>query len=587
MAQRPKMMQQTAVAPRPWLRRVLFGLLLASLQALVAAPARADDESEFRAKPTAAQAEKITRLALSRDQPAKAMNWLERISQTPGATQAQLVWAAKTRTELRWRLNDAHVAPVQIRVMPATADVVIDGMLVPFHTAMHTLWLPEGVHSVEVIAPDFATHTQSIGARLGEREVYEIELESSKPPVLQVHMIPDGEVLLNGGLLGPSTKVRFVVRSGRHMLELRAPGYVSWQQEMTLRTGDVKYVDVQLKPNVPPVDPAVARRAHQIDRPLLPSEIAQSKERSFQRIEIGGTTLDRNLGTRVSGDAASPESQRKARAEGAAKASGTPKPDEPSDVAAKPANVERPREERPFEAPRQVAERGEQPRAVEPNAREIETTVTEPAAPSSPGLSRTTKGWIYGGVGIAAVGAGLALSYLGAQDAETANQLPRGAKTYADDYAAASGKTYIGYGAAGLGAVGVGVGAYYLFGDGGLGRKGKGWVITTLGTLTAAAGGWLLLDAISLANDTDANVSPKSPEYTRRFDLAERNRWIGIGVAGAGAAILGTGIALIATAPSSSAQQDAPNPAAKPGLAWNVHPWIGGGVSGASLAVGW
>ena len=438
MARRPKTTQQplvaqhTLVTPRPWLRRALFGLLLASVHMLVAAPAWADDESEFRAKPTAAQAEKITRTALSRDQPAKAMNWLERIGQTPGATQAQLVWAAKTRTELRWRLNDAHVAPVQIRVTPAAADVVIDGMLVPFHTAMHTLWLPEGAHSLEVIAPDFATHTQSIGARVGEREVYEIDLESSKPPVLQVHMIPDGEVLLNGGLLGPSTKVRFVVRSGRHMLELRAPGHVSWQQEMTLRAGDVKYVDVQLKPNVPPVDPAVARRAHQIDRPLLPSEIAQSKERSFQRIDIGGTTLDRNMGTRVSGDAASPEFQRKARAEGAAKAAGTPKPDELSDGAAKPANVEQARAERQLEAPRQVAERTEPSRAVEPNARETETTVTEPAAPSGPGLSRTTKGWIYGGVGIAAVGAGLALSYLGAQDAETANQLPRGAKTYAD-----------------------------------------------------------------------------------------------------------------------------------------------------------
>ena len=293
------------------------------------------------------------------------------------------------------------------------------------------------------------------------------------------------------------------------------------------------------------------------------------------------------MGTRVSGDAASPEFQRKARAEGAAQAAGTPKPDELTDVAAKPMNVEQVRADRQVEAPRQVAERAEPSRVAQPEERERETTVTEPAAPSGPGLSRTTKGWIYGGVGIAAVGAGLALSYLGAQDAETANQLPRGAKTYADDYAAASGKTYIGYGAAGLGAVGVGVGAYYLFGDGGLGRKGKGWVVTTLGTLTAAAGGWLLLDAISLANDTDANVSPKSAEYTRRFDLAERNRWIGIGIAGAGAAIIGTGIALIATAPSSSAHLGAPDPATKPGLAWNIHPWIGGGLSGASLAVGW
>ena len=280
MTQPAKSVQRTA-NPRNYaglrvsaagVRAAVLGLVL-----LLAAPALADDETEFRNKPTAALAEKIARAALTRDQVGKAMNWVERVSQVPGATLEQLNWATKMRGELRWKLNDAHIAPVQLRVTPANADVVIDGVLVPFRNGNHTLWLPEGVHHMDVIAVDHATMTQSIGARLGERELYEISLESSKPPVLQVHMIPDGEVWLSGAPLGASTKVRFVASSGRHLVELRAPGYVTWQQEMVLKSGDVKYLDVQMKPLVPPPDPALAHRAHQIDRPLLPSEVAEQQ----------------------------------------------------------------------------------------------------------------------------------------------------------------------------------------------------------------------------------------------------------------------------------------------------------------------
>ncbi len=546
-------------------------------------PAFADDESEFRARPTAALAEKIARAALSRDQPAKAMNWLERIGAAPGATLAQLNWVTKQRADLKWRLNDAHVAPVQIRVNPSSADVVIDGLHVPFHTAMHTLWLPEGAHSLEVIAVDHATQTLSIGARLGEREVYEVSLEMSRPPVLQVHLQPDGEVWVDGTLLGSSTKGRFVVSSGRHLVEMRAPNSETWQQEVALKSGDVKALDIRLKPTVAAQDPALARRAHQIDRPLLPSEVAEQKEHGFAKIEVASGSLDKGLGQRVSGDAASPESQRKAREATAAEKKGALKPDEPKEVGQPKVVAPRGDENRTAEPEQRAVARNVR---AEPDPRDTDNSVTEPAAPPSPGWSRTTKGWLYGGAGFAVLGAGLAMAYLGAQDAETANQLPRGSKTYADDYAAASGKAYLGYGAAGLGAVGVGVGAYYLFGNGGLSRKGKGWVVTTLGALTAAAGGWLMLDAASLASTTDQTLSPKSPEYTRRFDLAERNRWVGIGVAGAGAAIIGTGLALVLTGSSSSAQAE-PSATERPALAWQFQPLVGNGVTGGSVHLAW
>ena len=581
MVQRNENVQQAL-----WSQRLLLGLLLAGVQLALCTAAWADDEADFRNKPSAALAEKIARAALARDQVAKAMNWAERVPQAAGATAAQLAWLNKMRTDLRWRLNDAGVAPVQIRVTPASADLLIDGAHVPFHTGMHTLWLPEGVHQLEAIAVDFVTVTQSIGARRGEREVYVVEMEPSRPPELIVHMTPDGDVVVNGALLGSSTKIRFVVSSGRHLVELRAKGYIQWTQEITLKTGDVKHLDVQLKAIVPPIDPALARRAHQIDRPLLPSEVAEQTLRTIARPDVAGSGLDRELGARANVDAASPEAQRKARETATAKVgSSAPKPDEAAAQAA-PAATAEPKQEAKASGERR--EEAARPAPAAAARSEPEERVSERPSAPSPGLSRATKGWIYGGAGVAALGAGLVLAYLGAKDAETANQLPRGSNTYSDDYQAAAGKTYLGYGAAGLGAVGIGVGSYYLFGSGGLSRKGKGWVVTTLGTLTAAAGAWLVLDAVALGKATDQDLSPSNPEYTRRFDLAVRNRWIGIGVGGAGAALVGTGIALLATAPSASSVRAEPaENSPRPALAWQVHPWVGGNATGASLAVGW
>jgi hypothetical protein len=566
------------------LRPALLLVLALLAHMALSAPAWADDEAEFRAKPNAALAEKIARAALARDQVGKAMNWGERVAQTPGATLAQLNWLGKLRTDLRWRLNDAGLAAVQIRVTPPSADLLIDGVHVPFHTAMHTLWLPEGVHELEAIAVDHLTTTQSIGARRGEREIYVVELAPSKAPELIVHMVPEGDVIVDGALLGPSTKGRFATSAGRHLVELRAANHTGWVQEMTLKLGEVKRLDVRLQPTPAAMDPAVSHRAHQIDRPLLPSELAQGREKPMDRPDVAGSSLDTGIGARANADAATPETQRKARQATEAKANGAPpKPDEVNETPREGREPVREARAAPSDGGSRALERDGGAHTME----RPDDGVSDRPSQSS-GLSRTTKGWIYGGAGLAALGAGVAIAYLGAADAETANQLPRGSKTYADDYAAAANKTYIGYGAAGLGAVGVGVGAYYLFGQGGLNRKGKGWVVTSLGVLTAAAGSWLMLDASTLASDTDTKLSPSNPEYTRRFDLAERNRWIGVGVVGAGAAIIGTGIALIATAPSgSSAMATPPVGHERPALAWQIQPWMAGNASGATLHVGW
>lgn len=561
--------------------RLKYLLLLLSLGTLLLAGlAHADDESDFRRKPTAALAEKIARAAFQRDQYGKGMNWLERVPQAPGVTLEQLNWVAKMRAEMRWKLGDAGLGLVVLRVTPAKADVVIDGMLVPFHTAQHSLWLPVGGHSLEVISPDYATLTQAISARKGEKDTVVVALEATRAPELIVHVQPDADVWLNGQLQGPSTKIRFVVPSGSQLLELRAPGHQTWQQDLTLSPGDTRHINVTLRPNLPPPDPTLAHRAHQIDRPLLPSEIAEASERRKLDLKTG-TPLDKGLGEKASADAATPEAQRRAK-QRSAEQSEAAKPEVAKDSRAAEVNV--PDRAEPT---REVARRDDEAK------RDVEMQVDMHDEAPSRGLSRSAKGWIFGGTGAVIAAGGVAVAYLGAQAAETANQLPRGSPDYTTDYASATQLTYIGYAAAGVGAVGMGVGTYYLFGDGGLSRSGKGWVVTTLGILTAGAGGWIAYSAIQSAKDTDATLAPKDPEYTRRFDLAARDRWIGIGVGGLGVALIGTGIALVASAPSSSAANDSAPDENSPGteapLLARLHflPWTTAQATGGTLSLAW
>ena len=618
--QRPDGADQDLVTqPRPQLARPALRLLArvvlcASL--LWALPAWADDEAEFLRKPTPALAERVAKAALAKNQYAKAMNWAERIVQLPGVTGEQQNWVARLRNDLKWRLPDAGVAPVVLHITPAKADVLIDGVHVPHHASTHTLWLPEGAHALEVIAADYATATLTIASRVGERSQYDVELDATKVPELIFHVTPEADIFLNGARLGTTGKIRYVQPSGGYKVELRAAGYETWAQEFELRPGQVKHVDVQLKSTKPPVDPAKERRAHQIDRPLLPSELAEGAERHKFTVETG-SQLDRALGARAAADAASPEHQRKAR-ESVAKSAEQPRvvdaekfeqsdamarddrasekaaplPDTLREVEKYVADATK-RHAEPLDLAPNKAKAGDDPKPTpEKDTAKRAPVDDEPdayahvEAPPGPGLSRTAKGWIFGGTGAAILGAGLAWAYLGTLDAEAANQEKRGSKTYADDYAAAAQQTYVGYGVAGVGAVGVGVGAYYLFSEGGLSRRGKGWVVTTVGALTAVAGGWIAWSAVQAANDTVDTLKPTNPEYTRRFDLAERDRWIGIGVAGAGAAIVATGIALVATSNSSSAHAD--EPAERPSLAkrlkWQVAPWLAN--SGAARTTG-
>lgn len=537
--------------------------ILAGLLLLLAAPVRAAEdpaEEQYRHRPQADLAASIGKKALEAGQLARGMNWLERAARSPGANWQHQALVTKMRGELKWRLADAGIGMVQIGVHPPGAAVEVDGVEILPRGAVHVLWLKEGGHTVAAESPpDYGAISQTFSTRRGEKVGVDLHCPLTRAPALLVYVKQDAEVWIDNGFAGRASKHRFVLAPGTHLVELREPGYISWVHELSFAIGEDKRFDVDLEKVG--ADTSHRHQASQVDRPLLPTEL---EERGDHRDLSARPDVDSPLEhgrqrpdvDRTSGGGATGATGRK---------------------------IERvPDEVRGTAEPMQARADPVMP----PPGADVSRT-EEPSAPGTP-WKHTTKGWMFTTVGIAAAGTGVALAVLGAQAAEKANE---DRTTLGDDaaYHAAYDKgqqqSQIGYAAAGVGAVGLGVGAYYLLGDGGLSRKGKGWLLTGLGAAAAGVATWLVLDARSVATQANELKLP-DPDYDRRFDTAERNVKIGQATAAGGVALIGAGLYLAFTGGGTSAAVSEPE---QPAVArrWQLVPWLSARTGGGTLALGW
>lgn len=529
--------------------------MAALLLFLIAAPASADpDEDRYRAAPNAALAEQIARKHLANGHRARAMNWAERAVRTPGGSAALHAWVSRLRNELKWQLGDDGFGLVAVNVKPGTATVTVNGKDLLPHGVNHIVWLSEGTHSVSASAPDHAMVEQLVSAARGEKRTVDLVLPLTRLPVLELTVEPDCEVWVDGFFVGRSSKKRFKLKDGPHLLELRLEKYLSWVQQLVFGLGEVKSFAITLAKAQ--MDVPEGPRGSNVDRPVMPSETEETAERSRlgERPDVA-SPLDR-LGTRPKSDGR--DAQGKLPDRSTRRFTATPGAGRDEAGAAEPDR----------------SDAGSGPASAIQDPR---VTTGAPDAPSTP-WKATTKGWMSSTVGLAAIAAGVGMAVVSAKDAETANQLPRGSKAYQATYDKAATGVFTGYVTAGGGALFLGVGAAYLFGKNGLGRTGKGVLLTTVGTLAGGAAAFLLLDASALA--TDANKLPlRHVDYNRRFDLAEKNTLLGYGTAGVATALVGTGLYLAMTKSGSSASHEgAPTRLA-------VVPWLQG--PGVSVALGW
>ena len=535
-----------------------FAILGLSLLVTPAQAAAQPDpaEEQYRHRPNAELAAQLGRKALEAGQLARGMNWLERSIRSPGANWQHQSYLGKMQTELKWRLSDAGYGAVQISVHPPKATVQVDGIELPLRGAVHVLWLKEGGHIVDAEAmPDHGPVSQAISARRSERVRVNLTCPLTRAPVLLLHCKQDAEVWLDGAFVGRANKRRFVTTPGTHLVELREPGFNSWVHELSFSIGEEKRFDIDLEREG--TDLNKRRQASQVDRPLLPIEVEERGD-------------NRDLGTAPQFD--SPLERGKMRPD-VDRGNGPPLEEKGRKNFGK----------LPEAGGREASAGPERSASREPVADAGNVSSgTETSSPSTP-WQRTTKGWLFAGTGIAALGSGVALAVLGAQAAEAANQ-DRSTLGDDDEYLAAfnQGKqqTQIGYAAAGVGAVGLGVGAYYLLGDGGLSRKGKGGLLIGLGAVAEGVAAWLLLDAMSTAK-TANRLSLPDVDYPRRYETAEREANVAYGVMAGGAVLAGAGLYLALTGGSSVAALEETTE-----RKWAVVPWLGKGAGGV-LSWGW
>ena len=547
------------------LRPSLVGFVVILMGSAGTAHAGEQDEiRNFQRAPSASVAERIARQSLDQGYAAKAMNWVERMLRSPGVKPEQLAWANHVRQDLRWVLRDEGFGNLVVTVHPPDAALAVDGKEVFPRTSMHSLWLPEGSHDLAAAAADHEGAQQIVSVAREEKRTAAIVLHLSRPPVLLLKVRQQGDVWVDNVFVGESRKQRFLLTPGVHVVEVRAPTLRPWMREVSLAPGETRSYDVDLAAiadaNVPRTP-----RASTVNRPLLPGEYARPGVLQDPGSEAKSGTPQLADFNRIS-----------------AKSSlGAPNTATPETAPSKPVEYAAAAEDVP------VREVASSPVELPPPVREAELTVAAaPEAPSTP-MARSTKGWLLAGAGVAVAGAGAATAVYAMNAAAHVDAVMKPTDpNYATDYSAAQRLAYIGYGVSAVGGASLIVGGYYLFGNEGLTRRGKGWTLTTMGVLTGGAGAYLLTSAMSAV--AAANALPaKDPDYDRQYAAGSRTATIAYGTLGGAALLAGVGIYLVATdhgSHASASEGKTSEQSVASRLQWT--PWIGKGA-GANLGLRW
>ncbi len=519
---------------------------------LLSTAARAEEmaaERAYAASPRADLAEQVARHYHDRNQPVRAINWAERMVRSPGATAAQGAWAAKLRAQLKWKLGDLGYGEVRIAVRPGHAIVSIDGKDILPHVAQHAVWLTEGAHLVSADAPDFAPAETGINIVRNEKANAELVLVSTKAPIVVVQAVPECDVLVDDKLAGKSRQRRFPIAAGNRKLMFRAEGHVPQLRTMTLVAGEEYLVEVRLQ-----------RVSNERDHPKV--AVVDREVTELERAETG------EAGPNIAHapDVDSPlDGKRNARVDVSRDAGGG------TVGGSRKAGVEL--------GGRLGSGSGGGGGNVAPPVAIGAGGADNPSAP----MSARTKGLLLAVPGLLAMGGGAAYVVMSANAAEKVNQeLPYGDPNYDAAYDKAAKGALIGYGALGGGALLTGAGAWYLIGKGGVGKQGRGVLLTGTGLAAAGVGAWMYLGASSVLSSA-AEFASVHPEYQRRMDLGKRDTLYSQVTMGAGGLVALLGVWQLVTAPKSTGQAELE----RPGLAWSLMPVVTSRQTGAAFSLAW
>ncbi len=535
---------------------VALGLCAAPQSAVAKGSALDSLVARYRAAPQAALGEQIAKAYRDKGRLLDAANWSERAARSPGADLELRNRMAALREAMRWDLKDKGYGAVIITVSPAEAVVHVDDLdTFPVGRA-RKVWAKEGAHQLVANAPDYDGQDRMISVTRDSVSRVSVTLRLIRLPTLSLTVEPEtATVWIDNVYKGQAKAASFTLPVGHHMVEVRAPDHRSYVRSITLVMGAREVLKLKLDPDRPLT--AERHTASEVDRKLTPLELANRGER--HRIggrpdvrsphdKAGGNAIQRNQG---GSDDDGDEADRDGDEDGA----------DGEDEGGGPPALTR------------AGGGGDDDDYDEPEASEdagrFEASTSASSGGGGGGSHDIIKGFIWGGAGLALVGAGIGMALYGADMTLAANALRQGNSQY--DYYYDTGYQYalIGYGTAGLGAVSMGIGSLYLMGRKGLSRQGIGWSLTTVGVLTAGTGGFLMMQALSLAASAN-DLAPGHYDYVNRYETAQSQAWTAYVTTGVGAAVLAGGLYLVLTRGGSSAAALGPADAREDEFSWNV-----------------
>lgn len=155
---------------------------------------------------------------------------------------------AETRTLVIDLLPEAKKGTLLVTSDVPGAEVYVDGQRVDTAPTL-VQGLLEGSHTVEVRKEGILPWRQVVNVVGNQQNKVEARLSENMPKVGSLRVVsstPAGEVLVDGEPKGPANVEIPNLKSGQHILELRAPGYVPQVSEIQVVPGEQRIAKIDL-----------------------------------------------------------------------------------------------------------------------------------------------------------------------------------------------------------------------------------------------------------------------------------------------------------------------------------------------------
>lgn len=152
------------------------------------------------------------------------------------------------RTEVETAIAEIEklLTQIWVKIAPASAALKVNGQLVTL-PATGVLRLAAGTHKLEVTAEGYQSQQRELVVVAGKREEVEIALKEI-PRTGRVRILASelgAEVFLDGHRAG-LPPVDLDIAAGKHLIEVRAPGFLAWRKDLEVVEGQSTQFPVEL-----------------------------------------------------------------------------------------------------------------------------------------------------------------------------------------------------------------------------------------------------------------------------------------------------------------------------------------------------